>query len=113
MIHPEYDKNIFPYWTTIPIRFRDLDPLKHVNNAIFSTYYEDARIQFIQQVPSLTDQIEQHYSFVLANVSIDFVHPAEYPANLLVGTGIDRKSTRLNSSHVSISYAVFCLKKQR
>src|SRR5438067_7424263 len=26
-------------------------------------------------------------------------------------SGIDRKSTRLNSSHVSISYAVFCLKK--
>src|SRR5699024_12232066 len=26
--------------------------------------------------------------------------------------GADRKSTRLNSSHVSISYAVFCLKKQ-
>src|SRR5699024_12635426 len=28
------------------------------------------------------------------------------------GTSIDRKSTRLNSSHVSISYAVFCLKKK-
>src|SRR5437868_11446751 len=27
--------------------------------------------------------------------------------------GEDRKSTRLNSSHVSISYAVFCLKKKR
>src|SRR5207249_771050 len=27
--------------------------------------------------------------------------------------GLDRKSTRLNSSHVSISYAVFCLKKKR
>src|SRR5438309_4491167 len=26
---------------------------------------------------------------------------------------LDRKSTRLNSSHSSISYAVFCLKKQR
>src|SRR5699024_11866666 len=26
------------------------------------------------------------------------------------GMGLDRKSTRLNSSHVSISYAVFCLK---
>src|SRR5437868_10644583 len=26
---------------------------------------------------------------------------------------IDRKSTRLNSSHVSISYAVFCLKKKK
>src|SRR5699024_11681712 len=27
-------------------------------------------------------------------------------------TDVDRKSTRLNSSHVSISYAVFCLKKK-
>src|SRR5690606_41490308 len=26
--------------------------------------------------------------------------------------GVDRKSTRLNSSHVKISYAVFCLKKK-
>src|SRR5271167_5122321 len=29
------------------------------------------------------------------------------------GIGRDRKSTRLNSSHVSISYAVFCLKKKK
>src|SRR5699024_11955610 len=28
------------------------------------------------------------------------------------GPNVDRKSTRLNSSHVSISYAVFCLKKK-
>src|SRR5690554_7167904 len=28
-------------------------------------------------------------------------------------TSIDRKSTRLNSSHVRISYAVFCLKKKK
>src|SRR5689334_24821548 len=27
--------------------------------------------------------------------------------------GVDRKSTRLNSSHSSISYAVFCLKKKK
>src|SRR3712207_7488293 len=29
------------------------------------------------------------------------------------GAGQDRKSTRLNSSHANISYAVFCLKKKR
>src|SRR5207249_11908880 len=29
------------------------------------------------------------------------------------GVDLDRKSTRLNSSHVSISYAVFCLKKKK
>src|SRR5204862_3927210 len=35
-----------------------------------------------------------------------------YPGELS-GTQIDRKSTRLNSSHVEISYAVFCLKKKK
>src|SRR5438045_7111504 len=30
-----------------------------------------------------------------------------------VGGGRDRKSTRLNSSHLGISYAVFCLKKKK
>src|SRR5690554_1569510 len=41
----------------------------------------------------------------------------ELIAPLMPGTGsngkIDRKSTRLNSSHVRISYAVFCLKKKK
>src|SRR5207249_7414367 len=35
------------------------------------------------------------------------------PTVTLAAAQKDRKSTRLNSSHVSISYAVFCLKKKR
>src|SRR5437899_5535450 len=31
----------------------------------------------------------------------------------LPSVGLDRKSTRLNSSHLGISYAVFCLKKKK
>src|SRR5690554_7633978 len=34
-------------------------------------------------------------------------------ANLYEAEAVDRKSTRLNSSHVRISYAVFCLKKKK
>src|SRR5690606_40600713 len=34
------------------------------------------------------------------------------PATPIKGCAADRKSTRLNSSHVKISYAVFCLKKK-
>src|SRR2546430_5907980 len=33
-------------------------------------------------------------------------------ADLKLGLHLDRKSTRLNSSHLEISYAVFCLKKK-
>src|SRR3712207_7401115 len=34
------------------------------------------------------------------------------PGRALDDGGVDRKSTRLNSSHANISYAVFCLKKK-
>src|SRR3712207_8979729 len=38
---------------------------------------------------------------------------AEARRSIRLNTGEDRKSTRLNSSHANISYAVFCLKKKK
>src|SRR6266403_2498856 len=40
-------------------------------------------------------------------------HPTDPAAVIALLDEIDRKSTRLNSSHVEISYAVFCLKKKK
>src|SRR5256885_10665686 len=40
------------------------------------------------------------------------VHPCAANSSLADGLSLDRKSTRLNSSHLVISYAVFCLKKK-
>src|SRR5438445_9373764 len=36
-----------------------------------------------------------------------------FPTRSLTSEDLDRKSTRLNSSHANISYAVFCLKKKK
>src|SRR2546426_5120056 len=41
------------------------------------------------------------------------VAPTDSTVLILGETGTDRKSTRLNSSHLVISYAVFCLKKKK
>src|SRR5258705_7070851 len=42
------------------------------------------------------------------------VHPVVHdPGRRVVPEEVDRKSTRLNSSHLGISYAVFCLKKKK
>src|SRR5690625_6360448 len=43
----------------------------------------------------------------------DEVRPVAAAPPWLLGPCLDRKSTRLNSSHVAISYAVFCLKKKK
>src|SRR5439155_25596913 len=49
---------------------------------------------------------EEHIAITRVAVGAD-------PELLVVSGRQDRKSTRLNSSHVAISYAVFCLKKKR
>src|SRR5947209_15070770 len=47
-------------------------------------------------------------TFPRPSVSVVFYPPLRLSNSLLT---LDRKSTRLNSSHANISYAVFCLKK--
>src|SRR5574343_1711054 len=42
--------------------------------------------------------------------SIEYLHGTLW---FVVRINVDRKSTRLNSSHITISYAVFCLKKKK
>src|SRR5690625_5826571 len=46
----------------------------------------------------------------LLGVGMGDVREEYFPAYFV---GLDRKSTRLNSSHVASSYAVFCLKKKK
>src|SRR5690606_39814895 len=48
-----------------------------------------------------------------ARQAIDELNGSDFMGKNLVVNEADRKSTRLNSSHVKISYAVFCLKKKK
>src|SRR2546428_6224797 len=50
---------------------------------------------------------------VAHRVTVAFAHRIHRTSLLAKGERTDRKSTRLNSSHDQISYAVFCLKKKR
>lgn len=40
----------FPCWYALQIRFRDLDPLAHVNNTVYFTYYEEARSYYFDHL---------------------------------------------------------------
>src|SRR5256886_12421252 len=54
-------------------------------------------------------EAERCYREILADARVAGERDAEAQAE----HGLDRKSTRLNSSHSQISYAVFCLKKKK
>src|SRR5690606_39819192 len=53
------------------------------------------------------------FHFGILVVILGHVAGLVIPKSWTQAVGIDRKSTRLNSSHVKISYAVFCLKKKK
>src|SRR5690349_23357730 len=57
-------------------------------------------------------ELESHLARELSSQVLKGDHRAVAKAISVVEAG-DRKSTRLNSSHVEISYAVFCLKKKK
>src|SRR2546421_7740542 len=60
------------------------------------------------------DNVEQRRSDVIAAVKrADSGEGVAILTDMFGGTPSDRKSTRLNSSHDQISYAVFCLKKKK
>src|SRR5690625_677546 len=69
---------------------------------------EDAGVKLIVSLPRLTDN-----NYVYAQKAIDEGWLGELTTIRCRFAHKDRKSTRLNSSHVAISYAVFCLKKKQ
>src|SRR3712207_7545392 len=75
----------------------------------------DAPSHFIPDGASI-DEIPIH-RFRRPGVRLDLRSLAEPGEPITLGhlkqAGLDRKSTRLNSSHANISYAVFCLKKKK
>src|SRR5699024_1772895 len=92
--------NMFSYaWGT------DLDKIKANNDPIDTLTFEDRYT---------TNEFRLLASFAIGELAKDFKEAKEGILEVNIITGVptddfkDRKSTRLNSSHVSISYDVFC-----
>lgn len=89
--------NNIAYALDIDVRFRDLDALGHVNNAVYFTYFEEGRKHFFDELypkRSLYD-----FRFILANIRCDFMKQVtlndRLKLHMTVGD-IGRKSFKLN-----------------
>ncbi|WP_435097141.1 acyl-CoA thioesterase [Halorubrum sp. N11] len=88
------------YTTEIDVRFRDIDAMGHVNNAVYATYLEQARTEYFRDV---LDADLSALATVLASVSIDFRRPVELTdAAVAVEIGIDE----LGTSSVTMTHEI-------
>lgn len=91
----------FRFDTEVRVRYRDLDTLEHVNNALYATYLEEARFRYFEHVLGVS--LEEG-GVVLANLTIDFARPLTRS----VGTvRIACGATDLSDSSVRMGYRVY------
>lgn len=74
------------------VEFRDIDVAGHVNNAVYLTYLETARIRYLIEV--LGPRFAYEVSLILARIQIDFRSPARFPETLEVGARVTRLGTK-------------------
>src|SRR5690625_6634485 len=76
-----------------------------------SDEFDAEKMSYIEQWQELSEELGVEKFIIKDNESrssVKAIKEVAYKYNVT-----DRKSTRLNSSHVAISYAVFCLKKKK
>lgn len=78
----------FPHRTVDIIRYGDLDRQNHVNNAVFSTFYETGRVSVIRN-PELGLCVPDT-EWVLVRAELDFHGEMHWPGSVEIGTGIAR-----------------------
>jgi len=92
---------VFPLRVPDLIRYADLDRQGHVNNAVYSTYFETGRVAVIWdqehglQVPGATT--------VLARAEIDYLKELHWPGTVEIGTAV----AQIGRSSYVFSQAVF------
>jgi acyl-CoA thioester hydrolase len=64
------------FFTDIEVRFRDLDALGHVNNAVYFTYFEEGRKHFSKKVFGVSDISD--FKFIMAHIQCDFIRPIRF-----------------------------------
>ncbi len=70
------------FQTEIKVIFRDLDPLEHVNNAVYFTYMEVTRTEYYMRLTGARSLGE--IRFIIARASCDYRAPARFGDRLLV-----------------------------
>ena len=95
----------------IDVRFRDIDSMGHVNNAVFFTYFEEGRKAFLHTLFNIIEP--KDYNFILAHISCDFLRPVKLVDSIRLQLWIGEirekrfniKYSLVNSSDESLVYA--------
>jgi acyl-CoA thioester hydrolase len=72
--------------TEIHIRFKDIDFMGHVNNAVYISYFEEGRKDFVASVLGIIRP--EDFNFILAHMSCDYLEPVRLEDKIYLETQV-------------------------
>jgi len=90
------------YTTEIEVRFSDFDAYGHVNNAIYFTYLETARLKFLKEHTLPSFSVDTHPLFVIAKAECEYKKPINPSDRVFVSVSIEN----IGSSSFTLLYSI-------
>ena len=78
----------FPYRLTDNVRFADLDPNQHVNNAVYATYFETGRVTLMKDRSYW--QLPDGLTWIMVRLDIHFRAELRWPGTIEMGLGVSK-----------------------
>ena len=91
----------FPFKSFDKIRYSDTDRQGHVNNAVFNTYLETGRVEFLYDGEN--PFFDAGSTFVIAGLQLNFLQEIKWPGKVDIGTGV----TRIGKSSIRMYQQIF------
>ncbi len=97
----------FRHHTSVEVRFRDLDAMRHVNNAVYLTYLEHARLRYLRDVIGIANP--RSLAMTVASITCDYLSPVHMGETLEIATRVDW----IGRTSLSMSHVITALKDDR
>ncbi len=82
----------FPYTEAVVIEFRDIDALGHVNNVVYLSYFEQARIGYSLKL--MNGATLKDLAFILAESNVTYLRPVYFGDTVEVGVRVSEIGTK-------------------
>ncbi len=96
----------FRFYTPVEVRYADLDPQGHVNNARFLTFFEQARVEYLIKLGLLSkEQSALDVGIILADAHVTFLAPILWGMEVNVGARVAKLGNKSMTMEYQISAA--------
>ena len=92
----------FPFRLTDNVRFADLDPNQHVNNAVYASYFETGRVTLMKD--RSYGLMPAGFAWVMVRLDMHFRAELRWPYSIELGLGV----AKLGRTSVTFDQVVFC-----